>query len=162
MGNKTNFCRSSHIFRSVSELHYIYSTIMWMALHIPGLLLMKRSLILFFAFKLRPSVGMRLVSFTWSLKTACMQTIKAKQSLYYTHAQVSSPSKACFFLNWKPGVSTIPKPAFLVDFSGILQLKNSVLGLMGLQGMHISSFGKWVWPVLMRTKMKSSPKALLK
>ena len=35
------------------------------------------------------------------------------------------------------------KPAFLVDFSGGLQPKNSELGLMGLQGMHISSFGKW-------------------
>ena len=35
--------------------------------------------------------------FTWSLKAACIQTIKAKQSLHYTHAQVSSPSKTCFF-----------------------------------------------------------------
>ena len=26
--------------------------------------------------------------FTWSLKAACMQTIKAKQNLYYTNAQV--------------------------------------------------------------------------
>ena len=28
--------------------------------------------------------------FTWSLKAACIYTIKAKQSLYYTHVQVSS------------------------------------------------------------------------
>ena len=45
--------------------------------------------------------------FTWSLKAACIQTIKAKQSLYYTHTQVSSPPKACFFPNRKPGVATI-------------------------------------------------------
>jgi len=45
--------------------------------------------------------------FTWSLKAACMQTINAKQSLYYTHAQVSSASKVCFFPNRKPGVATI-------------------------------------------------------
>ena len=67
-----------------------------------------------------------------------MQTIKAKQSLYYTHAQVSSASKVCFFPNRKPGVATIhrlPKPAFLVDSSGVLQPKNSVLGLMGI---HVS------------------------
>jgi len=31
--------------------------------------------------------------FTWNLKAACKQTIKAKQSLYYTHAQASSPLK---------------------------------------------------------------------
>jgi len=30
---------------------------------------------------------------TFYLKTACIQPIKAKQSLYYTHAQVSSASK---------------------------------------------------------------------
>jgi len=36
------------------------------------------------------------------------------------------------------------KPAFLVDFSGGLQPKNSEVGLMGPQGMRISSFGKWV------------------
>jgi len=78
----------------------------------------------------RPAVGARLVSwncfpisvcvcmyiclsfrthvsktFTWSLKAACIQSIKAKES--YTHAQVSSPSKACFFPNRKPGVATI-------------------------------------------------------
>jgi len=29
------------------------------------------------------------------------------------------------------------KPAFQVDFSGILQLKNTVLGLIGTQEMHI-------------------------
>ena len=98
--------------------------------------------------------------FAWSLKAACMQTIKAKQSLYYTHAQVSSPSKACFFPNQKPDPQT-SKPAFPDNFSGVIQPKNSVLGLMGLQGMHISSFGKWAWPVFTRTKMKSSPKALL-
>ena len=33
--------------------------------------------------------------FTWSLKAACIQIIKAKQSLYYTYAQVSSALKVC-------------------------------------------------------------------
>ena len=33
-----------------------------------------------------------------------MQTLKAKQSLHYTHAQVSSPSKEYFFPNQKPAV----------------------------------------------------------
>ena len=46
--------------------------------------------------------------FTLSLKAACIQTIKAKQSLYYTHAQVSSALKVCFFPNQKPGVATMP------------------------------------------------------
>ena len=69
-------------------------------------------------------------SFTWSLKAACIQIIKAKQSLYYTHAQASSASKVCFFP-------------------------------YGKQGMRISSFVKWAWPVLTRAKMKSSPEALL-
>ena len=62
-----------------------------------------------------------------------------------THAQVSSPSKAFFLSRSKTGRSDHPtsKPAFLVDFSCVLQPKNSVLGLMGLQEMRISSFGKW-------------------
>ena len=45
--------------------------------------------------------------FTWSLKAACIQTIKAKQSLYYTRAQISSASKVCFFSNRKLGVATV-------------------------------------------------------
>ena len=54
------------------------------------------------------------------------------------------------------------RPTFLVVFSGILQPKNRVLGLMGIQGMRISSFGMWVWPALTWTKMKNSLDALLK
>jgi len=42
--------------------------------------------------------------FTWR---ACIQTIKAKQSLYYTHAQVSSALKVSFFPNWKLGMATV-------------------------------------------------------
>jgi len=93
---------------------------------------------------------------TWSLKAACIQT-KAKQSLHYTYAQVSSASKVFFF----PGCSDHLGLAFLVDFSGTLQPKNSVLGLMDIQGMRILSFGKWAWPILTQTKMKSSQEALL-
>ena len=101
--------------------------------------------------------------FTGSLKAACIQTIKAKQSLYYTHTQVSSASKVDFSQS-KTGCSDCPqtsRPAFLVNYSGILQAKNSVLGLIGKQGMHILLFGKWTQPILTQTKMKSSPEALL-
>ena len=51
-----------------------------------------------------------------------------------------------FLSQSKTGRSDRPqtsKPAFLVDSSGVLQPKNSILGLMGIQGMRISSFGKW-------------------
>ena len=64
-------------------------------------------------------------TFTWSLKAACMQTIKAKQSI---HAQVLY--KLClegvFLSQLKSKCCNCPqtsKPAFLVDFLGILQLK---------------------------------------
>ena len=72
-----------------------------------------------------------------------IQTIEAKQSLYYTHAQVSSASKMGFFPQSKTWCSNLPQTsrlAFLVDFSGILQPKNSMLGLIGSQEMLISSF----------------------
>ena len=90
--------------------------------------------------------------------------VKSKQSLYCTYTQVSSALKVGFFPQSCTQSSNRPhtsRPASLVNFSGILQLKNSVLGLIGIQGMGISSFGKWVWPVLMQTKMKSSPEASL-
>ena len=45
--------------------------------------------------------------FTWTLKAVFLQTLKAKQSLHYTHAQVSSPSKECSFPNRKPYIATI-------------------------------------------------------
>ena len=41
------------------------------------------------------------------LESSLYTNTKAKQSLYYTHAQVSSPSKACFSPNRKLGVETI-------------------------------------------------------
>ena len=72
--------------------------------------------------------------------------------------------KVGFFSKLKTGHSDHPQtlwPAFLVNFSGILQLKNTVLGLIGAHEMRISSFEKWACPVLTRTKMKSSPEALL-
>ena len=53
-------------------------------------------------------------TFTWSLKAACIQIIKAKESLYYTHAQVSS----VFLSQLKTRRSDHPqtsKPAFLID-----------------------------------------------
>ena len=99
-------------------------------------------------------------AFYWSLKAACIQIIMAKQNLCYTKLCL----EGMFLSQSKTGRSDrtqTSKPAFLVDSSGILQPKNSVLGLMGLQGMRISSFGKWAWPILTRTKMKSSPEALL-
>ena len=92
--------------------------------------------------------------FTWSLKAACMQTIKAKQSLYYTHAQVSSPLKACFFPNRKPGIATILR----------LQLfrrpapKKQRTRPHGPPGMRILSCGKWAWP----NENEEQPKGLLK
>ena len=89
--------------------------------------------------------------FALSMKTACIQTIKAKQSLYYTYAQVISASKVGFFPHLKNRHSNCPQNsrlAFLVDFSGILQLKNTVLGLIGIQEMLISLFEKWARPLL--------------
>ena len=84
---------------------------------------------------------------TFYLKAACIQTIKAKQIKPILH---SCTGKLCLegvFLSLsKTRHSDRPqtsKPAFLVDSSGILQLKNSLLDLMGLQGMRISLFGKW-------------------
>jgi len=34
-------------------------------------------------------------------------------------------------------------PSLLVDYSDFLQAKNSILGLMGIQGMRILPFGEW-------------------
>ena len=94
-------------------------------------------------------------------------SIKAgKESLYYyVYAQVSSALKVGFFPELKPGVviasSQTLRPAFLVNFSGILKLKTTVLHLVSIQGMRISLFGKWAWPTFTQTKMKSSLEALL-
>jgi len=103
--------------------------------------------------------------FTWSLKVTCIQTLKAKQNLYYIQVCTGKLSFEGMFLSQlKTRRSDHPqtsKPAFLVNFSCVLQPKNSLLGLMGLQGLRISSFRKWAWPVLTWTKMKSSTKALL-
>ena len=62
----------------------------------------------------------------WSMKAACIQTIKANQSLNYTHTQVSSASKASFLHQSKTRYSDRPqtsRPAFLVGFSGVIQPK---------------------------------------
>ena len=73
--------------------------------------------------------------------------MKAKQSLYYTYTQVSSASKGvCVFFQSKIQHSNLPQisnPAFLVDFSGIPQPKNNVLGLIGTQEILILLFEKW-------------------
>ena len=66
--------------------------------------------------------------FTWSLKAACMQTIKAKQSI---HVQVLYKLclKGVFLSQLKSGCCNRPqtsKPAFLLYFLGILQLKKTV------------------------------------
>ena len=69
-----------------------------------------------------------------------------------------------FFSKSKTKCGDLPQTssvAFLVDFSGIVQLKNTKAGLLGLQEMRISLIGKWVWSVLMWTKMKSSPETFL-
>ena len=68
-----------------------------------------------------------------SCKSSLYAKLKAKQSLYYTYAQVrvSSASKVGFFpisKTWCSNHSQTLRPAFLVDFSGILQLKNSIPG----------------------------------
>ena len=81
-----------------------------------------------------------------------------------TYIQVSFSLKVGFFSGLKTWHSEHPqasRPAFLVDFSGVLQLKNTVPDLVGTQEMYILSFGKLVQPILTRTKMKSSPEALL-
>jgi len=62
--------------------------------------------------------------FTWSLKAACTQTIKAKQSLYYTHAQISSASKVCFFPNRKPGVATVHRLQSQLSYSTLQAFYN--------------------------------------
>ena len=59
-----------------------------------------------------------------------------------TYIQVSFCSKVGFFSGLKTGRSDHPqtlRPAFLVNCSGILQLKNTALGLIGTQEMCISS-----------------------
>jgi len=81
-----------------------------------------------------------------------------------TYIQVSFSSKVGFFSGLKMGHSYHPqtsRPAFLVNFSGILKLKNTILGLIDTQEMCISLFEKWAWPVLTQTKMESSPEAFL-
>ena len=63
-----------------------------------------------------------------------------------TYIQVSFGSKVGFFSKLKTGPSDHPqilRPAFLVDFSDVLQLKNTILGLIGTQEMCISLFEKW-------------------
>ena len=64
-----------------------------------------------------------------------------------TYIQVSFCSKVGFFSRLKTRRSDHPQTlrlAFLVDFSGTLQLKNTVLGFIGTQEMRISLFEKWV------------------
>ena len=74
------------------------------------------------------------------------------------HSRTGKLSFEGIFLSQsKTGSSDHPqtsKPAFLVNFSGVLQAKNSALGLMGLQGMRISLFVKWAWP----SKNEEQPK----
>ena len=63
-----------------------------------------------------------------------------------TYMQVSFSVKVAFFSGFKMGRSDHPqtlRPAFLVDLSGILQLKKTVLNLIGTQEMRISLFKKW-------------------
>ena len=53
-----------------------------------------------------------------------------------TYMQVRFCSKVGFFSGLKTGSSNHPqtsRPAFLVNFSGVLQLKNTILGLTGTQ-----------------------------
>jgi len=63
------------------------------------------------------------------------------------YIQESFCSKVGFFSGLKTGHSDHPQTsrlAFLVDYSGTLQLKNTALGFKGTQEMRISSFEKWV------------------
>ena len=62
-----------------------------------------------------------------------------------TYVQLSFCLKMGFFSWFKMEHSGHPqtsRPAFLVDFLGILQLKNTILGLINTQEMCISSFKK--------------------
>ena len=61
------------------------------------------------------------------------------------YIQVSFSLKVDFFSGFKTGHSGHPqtsRPTFLVDFSGILQLINTILSFIGTQEMHILSLKK--------------------
>jgi len=84
--------------------------------------------------------------------------IFTKKSLYCTYTAL--PRR--LLPQSKTQCSNHPQPAFLVDFSGILQPKNSMLVLTGIQGMCISIvYKKWTRPVHNQMEMKSSLEALL-
>lgn len=57
-------------------------------------------------------------------------------------------SKVGFFFKSKSWCDSSPWLAFLAEFSGILQLKNTEVHLSGSQKLHISSFRRWVWPIV--------------
>jgi len=65
-----------------------------------------------------------------------------------TYIQVSFSLNVDFFSGLKRYEAAMhphtSRPAFLVDFSGVLQLKNTILDFIGTQEMRISSFKKWV------------------
>ena len=88
--------------------------------------------------------------FSWSLKAACIQSIKVKESLYYTHAEVSSPSKACFFRNRKLGVATICRLLSQRLFRHPTTEKQHTRP-HGSSGNAYLFFVKWAWPVLTQT-----------
>jgi len=79
-----------------------------------------------------------------SMKAACIQTIKAKQSLLLHLRTGKHYLEGMFLSQSKTRRSDHPQTsrfAFPVDFSGVLP-KNSILGLMGITKMRNSSFGK--------------------
>jgi len=98
---------------------------------------------------------------TWasllSMKAASIQTI-SKVYNYYTFAQVSSALKVGFFLNLKPGVATVHRlQGLLVEFSSIIQLKNTILGLIAgntylviwkVDVTHTCANGCFAWRIL--------------
>jgi len=73
-------------------------------------------------------------------------TLKAKQSLYYTYAQESFASKVGFFpqsRNRRSDHLQTLRPAFLVDFSGIPKPKNQCTRPHG----HLGNAYPVVWKV---------------
>ena len=80
------------------------------------------------------------------VNTACIHEIKAPKN---STALVSFGSKVGFFSKPKIGCGNSPQTlslAFAVGFSGVLQLKNTKVGLSGSQEMRMSAFEKClVW-----------------
>ena len=109
----------------------------------------------------RPGVGARLVFWNYFMKSMCVCVclyICMYACIFVCLSAPTWPSKACFFPNQKPGVATIFEASFP---SQLFRHPTTEKQHTRPHGMCILSFGKWAWPILTWTKMKSCPKALL-